>query len=375
MHMTIICEQCGRQYYIDPKQITGKQYIITCESCNTKIIIPKSPDKTPRQGKKVANPAPPKSETWQPAPPPPAKTGIGLRGKMFFLFFFVPICLIIAGGILYLNYMKNLSGLITQESNQIVTKMAEQVIAEKGRSVAKEIERYMLTHPELKKNPPFAKEDYNNYSGFSSIAIQKVGTTGYTCLVAKHTESEPISKLWAHPIEKLIGVDIDAAMKKTLGENFQRWYDITVKAFKGKGQEAAGYYMWYDKREKYMVMVPVEGTDFFIASTTYLDEFTLPMTQLEQKAAAITVHARRSVMIILVVTALLVAFFVAIYSYQLSGRLRALADAADRISVGNLDVAIEATKSRDELGRLTQALNRMQNSIRLAIQRLRERKR
>jgi len=257
---------------------------------------------------------------------------------------------------------------------QIVTTLAEQAIAEKGRSVAKEIERYMLTHPELKKNPPFPKEDYNNYSEFSSIAIQKVGQTGYTCLVAKHTESEPLSKLWAHPIEQLIGVDIDAAMKKTLGEDFQRWYDITVKAFKGKGQEAAGYYMWYDKREKYMVMVPVEGTDFFIASTTYLDEFTLPMTELEQRASAMTAHARRFVTIILVVTALLVACFVAIYSYRLSGRLRSLADAADRISVGNLDVEIEAIKSRDELGHLTRALNRMQNSIRLAIRRLRERK-
>jgi predicted Zn finger-like uncharacterized protein len=373
--MTIICEQCGRQYYIDPKQIKGKQYTITCESCNTKIIIPKPPDKTPRKGQKVANPAPPKAETWQPASPPPKKIGIGLRGKMFFLFFFVPICLIVAGGLLYLNYIKNLSGLITQESSQIVKKMAEQAIAEKGRSAANEVERFFEYHPELKKNPPFPKEDYNKYPEFQKVAIQKVGQTGYTCLVAKHTESEPLSKLWAHPIEKLIGVDIDAAMKKTLGEDFQRWYDITIKAFKGKGQEGAGYYMWYDKREKYMVMVPVEGTDFFIASTTYLDEFTLPMTELEQKATAMTVHARRFVTIILVVTALLVAFFVAIYSYRLSGRLRVLADAADRISVGNLDVEIEAIKSRDELGHLTQALNRMQNSIRLAIRRLRERKR
>jgi methyl-accepting chemotaxis protein len=233
----------------------------------------------------------------------------------------------------------------------------------------------MVTHPELKKNPPFPKEEYNNYAEFSSIAIQKVGTTGYTCLVAKHTEREPLSKLWAHPIEKLIGVDIDAAMKKTLGDNYQRWYDITIEAFKGKGQEAAGYYMWFDKREKYMVMVPVEGTDFFIASTTYLDEFTLPMTELEERATAMTAQARRSVTIILVVTALLVACFVVMYSYRLSGRLQSLADAADRISVGNLDVEIKEIRSRDELGHLTHALSRMQASIRLAIERLRERKR
>ncbi|MBN1255095.1 MAG: zinc-ribbon domain-containing protein [Deltaproteobacteria bacterium] len=365
--MIVACKKCGKKYQVDPEHLNKGITQFQCESCKSVITIPK-------EGKNPTKDA--SSETAGTAPPPSGarRRGIGLRGKMFFLFFFVPICLFVAASLFYLDHMKTLSGLITQESSQVVTKMAEQAIAEKGRTVANEIERYIVSHPELAKNPPFPKEDYKNYPEFQSIAIQKVGQTGYTCLVAKHTESEPISKLWAHPIENLIGVDIDAAMKKTLGEDFQRWYDITVNAFKGKGQEAAGYYMWYDKREKYMVMVPVEGTDFFIASTTYLDEFTLPMTELEKRAIAMTSHARRTVMLILIATALLVALFVVVYGYRLSGRLKGLSDAADRISVGNLDVNIGESKAGDEIGDLANALDRMQTSIRLAIKRLRERK-
>jgi HAMP domain-containing protein len=262
--------------------------------------------------------------------------------------------------------MKTLSGLITKESSQVVTKMAEQAIAEKGRAVAREVKIYLETHPDLKK------EDFMNDPKLKSMGIQKVGQTGYTALVSTLTETEP-SALWIHPKQELIGQDIVAVMKNALGDKYERWYKIQEIAFK-TGKESSGYYMWVDEREKYMVMAPVEGTDFFIPTTTYLDEFTLPMTELEKRATAMTEQARRTVMIILAATALLIALFVVVYSYRLSGRLQSLADAADRISVGNLDVTIGESKARDEIGGLANALDRMQTSIRLAIKRLRERK-
>ncbi len=54
--------------------------------------------------------------------------------------------------------------------------------------------------------------------------------------------------------------------------------------------------------------------------------------------------------------------------------IRTLTDAANRISVGELGVEIE-TKSRDEIGDLAEAITRMQDSIRLSIERLRRRRR
>jgi len=51
-----------------------------------------------------------------------------------------------------------------------------------------------------------------------------------------------------------------------------------------------------------------------------------------------------------------------------------LTDAANRISVGELGVEIE-NKSKDEIGELAEAITRMQDSIRLSIERLRRRRR
>ena len=300
-----------------------------------------------------------------PAVSGPPKRLFGLRFKMFFLFFFVPIVLIIAAGLVYMNHVKTLSGLITRESSQLVTKMAEEAIAEKGRSVAKEVERYLLNHPDLKK------EDYMQDPALKSIGIQKVGQTGYTCLVSKVLETEP-SCLWLHPKQELIGKDIVLVMRKTLGDGYDRWFKIQDTAFR-TGRESDGYYMWFDQREKYMVMVPVAGTNFFIASTTYIDEFTLPMTELQTRANQLTARAARTVMIVLAATAILIALIVFIYSYRLSGRLKSLSDAADRISLGNIDVELKEIKSRDEIEDLADSFSRMQASIRLAIKRLRER--
>ncbi len=54
--------------------------------------------------------------------------------------------------------------------------------------------------------------------------------------------------------------------------------------------------------------------------------------------------------------------------------IRTLTDAANRISVGELGVEIK-TKSKDEIGDLAEAITRMQDSIRLSIERLRRRRR
>jgi HAMP domain-containing protein len=349
--MEIICEGCGKKYNIDPKKIKGETTTFQCTECNQKITVL---NPTLNQGKK--------EETSEPSVPAPRKRWIGLRGKMLFLYFFVPICLIVASSLYYVNHMKSLSGLISGESRDLVTKMAEEAVAEKARAVAREVGIYLKDHPNLHK------EDFQNDPEFMKIAIQSVGNTGYTIVVSRPTENEP-SMIWAHPNKELIGVDMLMASDESLGVEFERWKKVTAKDF-----ELGKYYLGVDNRERYEFSVPVEGTIFNAVSTTYLDEFTLPIAELQNKANAMTTRATRSVMIILAATALLIAILVVIYSYRLSGRLRYLSDAADRISIGDIDVEIMGSKSRDEIGELTQALGRMQTSIRLAIRRLRERR-
>ncbi len=71
------------------------------------------------------------------------------------------------------------------------------------------------------------------------------------------------------------------------------------------------------------------------------------------------------------VLALLIAWFSV---RAMAKPIRDLTDAADRISVGELDVEIK-TNRKDEIGDLAQAIARMQDSIRLSIDRLRRRRR
>jgi HAMP domain-containing protein len=348
--MEIICEGCGKKYDIDPKKIKGEATTFQCTECNQKITV--------LNPKRKAH----KKEKREPSAAAPRKRWIGLRGKMLFLYFVVPIFLIIAGSVYYVNNMETLSKDISGDSLDLVTKMAEEAVAEKARAVAGEVGLYLKTHPDLKR------EDFHKDPEFMKIAIQSVGNTGYTIVVSRPTENEP-SMIWAHPNKDLIGVDMLIATDESLGVEFQRWKTVTAKDF-----ELGKYYLGVDDRERYEFSVPIEGTIFNAVSTTYLDEFTLPMTELQSRATAITDRTTRNVIIILIVTALLVAILVIVYSYRLSGRLKYLSDSADRISVGDLDVEIRGGTSRDEIGELTQALSRMQTSIRRASKRLRERR-
>lgn len=350
--MEITCEGCGKKYQIDPKKITGATSTFQCTECNQKITV-----LNPTQDSGA------KKEKVEPSASAPRRRLFGLRGKMLLLYFLIPICLIIAGSLYYLNNMKTLSRDLSEESLDVVTDMAEEAVAEKARAVASEVGIYLKTHPALQK------ENFQNDPEFMNIAVQSVGNTGYTLLVSRATENEP-SMIWAHPNKQLIGVDIlVASVETTMGIELERWKKVTAKEF-----EFGKYFLGIDNREAFEFSVPIEGTIFNAVATTYLDEFTLPMTELQNKATTITDRTTRNVIIILIATALLVAILVIVYSYRLSGRLRYLSSAADRISVGDLDMEIAGIKSRDEIGVLANDLSRMQTSIRLAIQRLRERR-
>jgi methyl-accepting chemotaxis protein len=72
-------------------------------------------------------------------------------------------------------------------------------------------------------------------------------------------------------------------------------------------------------------------------------------------------------------TLLLIGIIVFIYSHRLTGKIKSLTDVTERISIGDLGIEVE-TRSRDEIGELAEAISRMQESIRLSIERLRRRR-
>jgi HAMP domain-containing protein len=286
---------------------------------------------------------------------------------MLLLFLFVPLVFMIGASLLYLWQLEQMSAQLTQKSTNIVNDMAEDKIADLSTAVAIQSRLYLLAHPELKK------EDFMNDMGFKTLAVQKVGLTGYTALY-EMPDSKNVWRTWAHVNPKIIGIDM-STLKKPLGRNFPGFWKI-FSGVKG-GKRSLGYYTWQDKdgkfREKFMVCTPVAGTPFVVAATTYLDEFTRPIKQLESEAEEQTKKARWFTYGILGVTLLLIGIIVSIYGHRLTGKIKSLTDVAERISIGDLGIEIE-TKSKDEIGELAEAISRMQESIRLSIERLRRRR-
>ena len=74
-----------------------------------------------------------------------------------------------------------------------------------------------------------------------------------------------------------------------------------------------------------------------------------------------------------ILSILLIGLIVSIYGHLLVTKIKSLTDLAQRISIGDLDAEV-VIKSKDEIGDLYDAIVRMQESIRLSIERLRRRR-
>jgi methyl-accepting chemotaxis protein len=242
--------------------------------------------------------------------------------------------------------------------------MAEEKIGDLSVAAARQCRLYLLSHPEL------MKEDFNKDPGFKSLAVQKVGLTGYTALY-QLPGSDGVWRTWAHINSKFIATDM-SSLKQSLGKNFAGFRKIYA-GVKG-GKQSRGYYTWQDRdakfRDKFMVCTPIAGTRFVIAATTYLDEFSAPARMMASNAIKITDRARIAILAVLGATLLLIGLIVSIYGHRLTGKIKSLTEVADLINEGELGREIE-TKSKDEIGDLAEAIARMQDSIRLSSERLR----
>jgi predicted Zn finger-like uncharacterized protein len=389
--MIVICEECGKKYRIDPSKIKGKAASFKCRACTHLIVVTK--------------PAPPIAEPFEPQPAPkpkptleaitttveneeppteagatsakaaggapadrPRRTGrFGLRAKMLLLFLLIPLMLMGAASFLYLWQLDATANMLTREGAKFVNQMAEEKIASVAEAVAKQCRLYLLAHPELQK------EDFKSDPEFKVIAVQKVGLTGYTALY-QLPGSDGVWRTWAHINPKIIGIDM-SKLEKPLGINFPGFWKV-FSGVKG-GKLSQGYYTWQDPdgkfRDKFMVCTPIAGTRFVIAATTYMDEFTGPVKMMQSTAAVLSERAQMISWAILGATLLLVGLIVFIYSQRITGKIKSLTEVADRISVGELDMEVD-TRSKDEIGELADAIARMQESIRLSIERLRRRR-
>ncbi len=220
-------------------------------------------------------------------------------------------------------------------------------------------------------------EDLQNDAYFSDLAVQPVGKTGYTAitdvdsLYCRFHASPEVANLDLHKLsEKLPG--FWSIMSKTQG-----------------GVPAKGYYDWQEDdgtiNQKYMYIAIVnattaDGVQFSVAATTYINEFTSPIKETEQKinnainqtAALIqganqetreTIAQRTEGMntqnTIFIITGLTILFVVLVsfmFARALTRPITKLKEVAEKVSNGDFNVRMPDVKSRDVILNLTAAM-------------------
>ncbi len=294
------------------------------------------------------------------------RSGVGLGVKMMLLFLVIPVVLFAAAGFFYLIQMSKFSDTFTNETTQVVDKIAKDNIKMVARVIADECKQYILAHPDLTPEK-FMADPY-----FSKMAAKRIGLTGYAAL---HQTGPFIA--WAHPNRRIIGKPLLPILKKPLGNSYNQFFNIVSEVERGENVESSGNYTWQDPdgtlREKFMAVTPIEGTNLGISVTVYMEEFVRPLRKVERKADQITKVTRNMTIVALGVTLVLMAIIVFFYAHRITSRIRNLTELAERISVGEMDAEIKID-TKDEIGALGEAISRMQNSIRMSIERLRKRR-
>jgi HAMP domain-containing protein len=260
--------------------------------------------------------------------------------------------------------LRELSTVSVKEAKSSLNRLGEKVIKEKAIDVAAQIEIFIKSHPKMKR------EDFFKDPWLKGIAVQKVGETGYT---AVH-DDKGINHFHVNP--QIVETDLH-----NLSGKLPAFWKILEASLKGP---ASGYYDWKDAdgkiRSKYMYLAPVQGTDLIVAATTYIDEFSKPARAIEGRmkiiekgyldAYEMKVEIFYFILLVALVFMLMVAYF---YSRSVIRPIRYLSEVADRISMGDLDTPIQI-KAKGEVGLLAESIERMQTSVKAAIERLQKRK-
>jgi len=397
--MIVHCQNCQKKYKFDPAKLKSSTVAFQCKNCGHRVslnpeenpTVSHSPADAPSESSfapqapfndeahsddpfstlmapPVEEPPPVQAAVAEPTAKPVAKKRYGLKAKMFLLFFVIPLSLVIAASAIFLWQLETLTGKISVDSHAIVAKLSQERVNDTARMVANQCKLYLDAHSDL------AKEGFSKDADFRALALQKVGQTGYTCI---YEVPDPSGKsgVWVHPNETIVGLDLPAAMEKAMGPQYQDWLKIYQGAY--KGQTASGYYKWKEKdgslRDKYMTCTPVKGTPYIVAATTYVDEINREAQSLKAATEEMIGQTKAIVFAVFAITMLLMGSIVLLYSGRLRANITSLTDAAEKISVGELNTEINV-QSNDEISDLGEAISRMQESIRLSIERLRRRR-
>jgi len=286
---------------------------------------------------------------------------MNIRTRLFLAFFFLTVLPLAVVGYAGLNAIERVSELTLAESSQHMKELGQTSIRQKALDVAAQVQLYFEAHPKLLSDPAAMMADKE----LAGIAVQSVGVTGYTALY----DSNGITYFHSNP--KLIGADMHM-FAATLPE-FWAIFDASLN-----GTVVGSYYVWKEPdgslREKYMECVPVNGTQFRIAATTYMDEFYAPIRDTQKEALSIFEKTRVQTFAAIAsvtVLAVLIALWLSSYISRPVASVIAASKAVEAGQFSAVDLR-DVEKRKDELGGLARVFSRMTEQVQSREQGLKE---
>lgn len=277
-----------------------------------------------------------------------------IKTKLLLCFLLTSLVPLAALGALGVWELHQVGSLAVREGTAALKQAGEKTIRQKAREVALAVSNYLKAHPQASLEALQASEE------FRRLAVQKVGESGYTCLLEVKA-GVPI--MLVHPQQPLIGRNM-CYLSSSLPACW------TILAASLSGQEAAGYYDWQEadksRREKYMAMawVPAAppGVNLLVSATTYIDEFTRPIKDTETKIKKTYQTVFWNLLIALVLMTSLVVYLDLRLARSIATPLLAIRDTALQVAEG--DLTREApVMGHDEIGVLAETFNRMTREL------------
>jgi len=297
--------------------------------------------------------------------------------KLIVAFLGLTIAALIASGYIALNDIKaiglyaldsstSLGESAIADSTQALETLGEKILEQKARDVALQCAIYIAAHPEM------TIRDLQANREFQKIAVQSVGNTGYTIVYEKKS-----GIMRFHPNRSLINSD-PADLKRTL----PTFWTIYERTFDGSSH--GGYYNWRDPdgqiRQKYMYMVPIERTNYMVAATTYIDEFSQPVIETKKKISTATtnisehinerIESTRNTFFDFFLILIIVVSFIAVgLSRMITLPILSLSEGVKALGKGDLDYMVQV-HTNDEFEELASSFNKMTADLKDYMERL-----
>ncbi|MBM4446761.1 MAG: HAMP domain-containing protein [Chloroflexi bacterium] len=246
---------------------------------------------------------------------------------------------------------------VARQSIVALEDLGRTLIQRRALYVANEMELFMRYHPAL------SISELTGNKELGEIAVQRVGQTGSTMAYDK------TGTVYFHSTPQMVGVNL----LKVGGEPVY-FASIVGRSFKG---EASGIYDWEDTkgevRTKYMHCMPVEGTEFVVAASTYIDEYSAPAGELEAEITSTVKKAMQDINERVEKTQwiltgvfggmiLIAAAVIFLLSRAITRPILALTKGAEVIAKGELDYSISADTG-DEIQQLAEQFNDMAKAL------------